>query len=467
MLEAKKLSALTRLFSGAALLGMAGASALPGAAVAAASANASDIAKERMEYKATREQARRLKKEARKSGQKLTGRTPVAAPTPAPVAAPAPLPAPEPIAAPAPVASPAPAPAPATFPEQSASAAPMLGNCEMFPSNAIFNTRIDDASRFPAHPKSGEWVAMVGSNVPFHADWWINDNPADYGSYWGIPYNIVDGTPATTEWPVVSFDFSTSGVSTEPSYPYKSDCAVLSGTGYAIQPNCESVPPSQRRFPFPVPSKILNEDGHCADPNTCGDRHVLVVESGACRLWESFFAYPLSGQWYAVTTAAWDLKSLALRPKDWHSGDAAGLPMTPLLVKVDEANSGEIRHALRISFRDAAIARQYTWPARHAAGGEDPGAIPFGALLRLKASFVIPDDWTPQAKAIATAAKRYGMYVADNGADLHVQGEPSAAWDQRTFAQLNSMTMSDLEFVDLKAITSDPRFSEDSMGASW
>jgi hypothetical protein len=337
----------------------------------------------------------------------------------------------------------------------------------MFPPAAIFNTRIDDASRFPAHPRSADWVALVGSNVPFHADWGVNVNPADYATYWGMPINIVDGTPATTVWPVVSFDFATSGLSMDVGYPHESDCAVPSGSGFAIARNCSVLPVGQRHFPFPLASKILNEDGNCNDPNSCGDRHVLVVEKGACRLWESYFAYPLSGQWYAMSTAAWDLKSLAFRPSGWTSADAAGLPITPLLARVAEASSGEIRHALRVNFRDAALAREFNWPARHFAGGDNPGAIPFGALLRLKADFVIPGDWTPQARALATAAKRYGMYVSDNGADLHVPGEPSAAWDVRTFSQLNSIRMSNMEFVNLKAITGDPRFSPDSMAASW
>src|SRR5687767_5904878 len=64
-------------------------------------------------------------------------------------------------------------------------AAPMLGDCELFPANAIFNTRIDDVARFPAHAKSGEWVDLVGRSVPFSTDWGVNDNPANYGTYWG------------------------------------------------------------------------------------------------------------------------------------------------------------------------------------------------------------------------------------------------------------------------------------------
>ncbi|MES3000358.1 MAG: hypothetical protein V4787_06670 [Pseudomonadota bacterium] len=359
------------------------------------------------------------------------------------------------------------APTSSETPASTASAAPKLGDCELFPAAAIFNTRIDDVSRFPVHAQSDTWKNLVGTSIPFSTDWGNNDNPANYSTYWGMPVNVIDGTAATTDWPVVSYDFATSGVSMERGYPDKSDCAVVSGDGFAITRSCGAVPVNQRRFPFPLASQVLNEDGACTDPNSCGDRHLLVVEKGACRLWEAYFAYPLSGQWYAMATAAWDLKSLALRPDDWAAGDAAGLPITPLLAKAAEASSGEIRHALRVNFSDAKLALEHVWPARFAAGWDNPGAIPFGSLLRLRKDFVIPDNWTTQAKALATAAKRYGLYVTDNGADFFVQGEPNAAWDLQTNAQMRNITMSDMEFVDLKSVTSDPRFSKDSMAASW
>ena len=342
---------------------------------------------------------------------------------------------------------------------------PMLGDCQLFPANAIFNTRIDDVSRFPAAAQSEHWLDVAGRTLPFGADWGVNTDPAAYASYWGMPINVIDSS--ATDWPVLSFDFSTSGVSWEQGYPFKSDCAVATGSGYGIVHDCTSVPAAHRQFPFPRDGQIVNEDGACNDPNRCGDRHVLVVEKGACRLWESFFSYKLSGQWYSMATAAWDLNSLALRPDNWASGDAAGLPITPLLVKAAEANAGEIRHALRVNFRDAALALDHVWPARFAAGADNPGAIPFGALLRLRADFVIPGNWTTQARAIATAAKRYGLYVADNGGDFNVQGEPNASWDPATSQQLRGITMNDMEFVDLKAVTGDPRFSRDSMAASW
>ncbi len=337
----------------------------------------------------------------------------------------------------------------------------------MFPSSAIFNTRIDDTSRFPAHANSGNWVNLVGGGTQFLANWSPSSNPNDLGGYYGIPINYVDGSSSTTDWPVVSFDFAASGVSNEASYPFKSDCAVPSGAGFSIVHDCNSVPADQRRFPFPK-YNVLNEGGNCGGPGSCAnDHHVLVVEKGACRLWESFYAHNISGQWYASATAAWDLKSLALRPYDWASADAAGLPITPLLAKASEANAGEIKHALRVTFTNAKLSLDVAWPARFAVGANNVGAIPFGSLLRLKANFQIPDSWSAHSKAVATAAKRYGMYVADNGMDFYIQGEPNEAWDPRTYTELKGISMADMEFVDLKTITSDPRFSPNSMQATW
>jgi hypothetical protein len=337
----------------------------------------------------------------------------------------------------------------------------------MFLASAVFNTRIDDTSRFPAHTNSTAWINAIGTTVRFHADWGTNDNPAQASTYYGIPVNTVDGTPATTEWPLLSYDFATSGASTQRGWPDESDCAVAAGSGFTLTRNCSTVPVAQRRFPFPLANNVRNEGGQCNDPNTCGDHHVLVVEQGACRLWEAYSAYRIGSQWYAMSTAAWDLKSNALRPAGWTSADAAGLPMTPLLAKAAEASSGEVRHALRVTFSDSMLANAFEWPARHAAGSATPGGIPFGALLRLKADFVIPAEWTPQARALATAMKRYGLYVADIGSNFYVQGEPNAAWDARTITQLQTLTMGQMEFVSLAAVTGDARWSRDSLAASW
>jgi hypothetical protein len=389
-----------------------------------------------------------------------------------------PVPPPEPGAqasrAPASPTSPTSAPLPGTPTSQPLPAdapqvrtgAPTLADCELFAPEAIFNTRVDDASRFPAHSKSAQWIASVGAGVRFRADWGRSEDPAQRNAYYGIPINVVDGAARTTRWPNLRYDFAPAGLGNLVGWPHESDCAVSVGGGFEIVRGCNRVPADQRRFPFPSQG-ALTEGGSCNDPATCGDHHLLVVESGTCRLWESYSTYNIAGQWYSLATAAWDLNSLAMRPQGWTSADASGMPMTPFLVKAAEAAQGEIRHALRVTFRDSVVAREFVWPARHAAGSDTRGGIPFGALLRLRSDFVIPSHWNRQARAIATAAKQYGLYVADVGMDFYVQGEPSVAWEAGTFSQLGGIALSDMEFVDLGAVTRDPRFSPDSMAARW
>jgi hypothetical protein len=346
----------------------------------------------------------------------------------------------------------------ATFVTTPVGGAPTIGGCPMFPDKAIFNTRIDDRTRFPVHAQNAAWITSIGATRRFHADWGMNDNPQQFTDYYGIPYNIIDGTAASTTWPLVSHPNG---------YPDESDCAVASGSGFEIHQDCTTLPVNQRRFPFPLDSRIKLEGGACNDPDTCGDRHVLVVEQGRCRLWESWLSYKVNGAWTSGGGAAWDLRSYAMRPDGWTSSDAAGLPILPLVARVDEASAGEIRHALRVTFRDSVLASSYVWPGRHRAGNATAGGIPFGALLRLRADFVIPATWTTQAQALARAMQRYGLYVSDIGSDLYVQGEPSAQWSESTIAQIQTLQMTQFEFVDISAVPRDPRFSADSYQGAW
>lgn len=351
------------------------------------------------------------------------------------------------------------------LPASMAVAAPTVGTCPVFPANAIFNTRIDDSSRFPAHAMSASWIGQVGGDRALHLDWGRNEDQQQWQDYYGIPINVVDGTALTTLWPVVSFDITDPRAGNGDGEPGESDCAAATDTGFALVRDCRSVAPPARQFPFPLPNQIKAEYGNCNDSQQCGDRHVLVIEQGQCRLWESYFSYQVDNQWYAYSTAGWELNSNAMRPDGWTSGDAAGLPILPLLVRIDEAEAGLIEHAVRVTFQDGVIDRAYVWPARHYAGNTTAGAMPFGALLRLKADTPIPANWSVEAKAIATAMKHYGLYVADIGQNMFVQGEPSARWDEATWDQLQTLRLEQFEFVDVSALTSHAAFDPDSFAA--
>jgi hypothetical protein len=63
--------------------------------------------------------------------------------------------------------------------------------------------------------------------------------------------------------------------------------------------------------------------------------------------------------------------------------------------------------------------------------------------------------------------QRYGLYVADIGSDMFVQGDPSAQWGSDTISQIQTLHVGDFEFVDLGAVTRDPSFSADSFAAGW
>jgi hypothetical protein len=118
-------------------------------------------------------------------------------------------------------------------------------------------------------------------------------------------------------------------------------------------------------------------------PNTDGDRHVLVVDSSSYTLYELFNAHRQpDNSWRVSSSAIFDLDANALRPAGWTSADAAGLPILPGLVRFDEVQAGEIRHALR--FTATITQRRYVWPARHFASSiTNPARPPMGQRFRL------------------------------------------------------------------------------------
>ena len=97
------------------------------------------------------------------------------------------------------------------------------------------------------------------------------------------------------------------------------------------------------------------------------DRHVLVVDPGACRLYDLYRARAPAGRTGTPNPAPpGTLRSTALRPDGWTSADAAGLPIFPGLVRYDEVARGQIDHAIRVTFDSTRNA--WVHPARHCAG---------------------------------------------------------------------------------------------------
>lgn len=275
---------------------------------------------------------------------------------------------------------------------------PSIGGCEVFPFDNPWNEMIAGAA---LRSDSAAIIAAIQSNggTGLHPDFGENPN-------YGIPYVVVAASQSRV--PVV---YDRYGDESDPG-------------------------------PFPIPLDAPIEGG----AGSSGDRHVLVVQSGSCELFELFDAERSGLGWSAASGARFDLSSNELRPLGWTSADAAGLAILPGLVRYDEVAAGEIRHAIRVTF--SRTQRGYVLPATHfASSSSDPTLPPMGLRLRLKASFDVT-SLTGQARTIAVAMQRYGLIVADNGSNWFFQGAPSVGWDDDDLNQLKSISGFEFEVVD-------------------
>ena len=192
--------------------------------------------------------------------------------------------------------------------------------------------------------------------------------------------------------------------------------------------------------------------------NQGGDRHAIMVAPGAGAIWETWLTKLTGNGWQASNGAKFDLNSNALRPAGWTSGDAAGLPMFPALVRYDEAERGMVEHAVRLVV--AKTRREYIYPARHYASSIPATSVDYPAMgqrFRLKAGFVIPESWTVEEKAVLRALKKYGALVADNGNFFSISVCPDDRFAANAFDHLSTIDVNNFEAVVATGSTEGPR----------
>ncbi|MEO5704350.1 MAG: hypothetical protein ABIR64_05070 [Candidatus Limnocylindrales bacterium] len=314
--------------------------------------------------------------------------------TPKPTTAPTPNPTPSSTSNPtaAPTAKPTVAPTLYPTPAPIVNPAP----CPLFPSTNVWNKRVDS---FSVASNSAAMINGIGLGSALHPD--FSSTAWNGGLGYGIPVNVVN-----LSTPRYSVDFY---------YGDESDAG-----------------------PYPIPSSPKIEGG--------GDAHLLSWDTEGCMLYEIFDASKSGGQWFGGSGAIWDLRSNALRPDGWTSGDAAGLPILPGLVRYPEVSDGAILHALR--FTAPKSCANHIYHARHDAGSYScTGYPPMGLRVRLKASVNI-SSFGPQARVILLALQRYGMILADNGSPWYVTGSPHASWDDDDLHALGQIHGTDFEVVD-------------------
>jgi hypothetical protein len=192
--------------------------------------------------------------------------------------------------------------------------------------------------------------------------------------------------------------------------------------------------------------------------NDGSDRHSIIVQPGPGLIWETWMAQLTNGNWQAGNGAIFDLNTNALRMAGLTSGDAAGLPMFPALVRYDEAERGMVEHACRIVVKHSRKA--YIYPATHDASvpsTTDTNVPAMGQRVRLKAAFVIPSGWAKEEKAVLLGLKKYGALVADNGSYFSISVTPDDRWPANCFNDLTSVAITNFEVIQTTGTNEGPR----------
>jgi hypothetical protein len=271
-----------------------------------------------------------------------------------------------------------------------------------FPSDNLWNK---DISASPVDSNSANILSFIGNSIGLHPDFGAG---LYNGSSMGIPYSVVNGAQS-----LIPINYNAYGSESDPG-------------------------------PMPIPLTAPIE-GY---PNPgSGDRHVLVLDSANCFLYELYSSYPQTAQWNTGSGAVWDLLSDEQRPYTWTSADAAGLPIFPGLIRYDEVAAGSIKHAIRFTVQSSSAG--FIPPASHwASNSSNQYAPPMGMRLRLKSSFDV-SSFSAANQVILNALKKYGLIVADNGSSMYLSGAPDDRWDNSDLHNLGSVHTSDFEVIQM------------------
>ena len=284
--------------------------------------------------------------------------------------------------------------------------APTIAGCSVLPDDNWWNR---DISAETVDPLSSAYVASIDSDPDADRDAAGRAVlHADFGSHadWGMPYLVV---PATQ--PLVPISFTEYGGESDPG-------------------------------PYPVPLDAPVQAG--------SDHHVLVLQSGCCRLFELYHAQRNDKGWDAGAGAVFDLRANALRAEGWTSTDEAGLPVLPGLVRYDEVETGEISHALR--FTVGTSGRGYVPPARQPRDEQRPAGAADGCAPASEGGLRPHELRRPRARS-PDGPQALWHVRGRHGHSWFVSGTTDSRWVDEDLDQLKTVPGSAFEVVTTGPIT--------------
>ena len=226
----------------------------------------------------------------------------------------------------------------------------LVSAMQILPVTSAWN---EDVSRLPLLPNSDAMIAQISADLA--------SSRRTLRAFQEMNYVLVPDSQ-----PMIPISFV--------DYPDESD------------PSPYPIPSNMPIETWPTGTGLLTLQQWQADVNNSGgDRHSIVVQPGAGWIWETWQAQLIGTNWQASNGAKFDLKSDAMRPAGWTSGDAAGLPMFPALPRFDECERGMVEHACRlVVYRTR---KEHLYPANHWASttaATQTNVPAMGQRLRLK-----------------------------------------------------------------------------------
>lgn len=273
----------------------------------------------------------------------------------------------------------------------------------------------------PTHAKNATWQGVYGTQG-LHPVFGGNYQGAING-YW--INNVAPNAPLTTLPDGPDQESDTGPIGGGVGFPL---------SNYEI---VEGAPVDANGNPIP---------GLATPSGSGGDQHLFIHSPGLNGRDQLAELYTTVGSPY-TGGCYFDLNSNAMRPSGWTSANASGMPATPLLVKYDEAASGQINHMLTWAINHTH--NTFAWPASHQAGVSADVPI-MGAIIVLRQDFPI-QNYSPINQTILRALQTYGAVVSDNSSFFQLLGVADKRWNDDDLHNLLNVKLSDFRFVDVSS----------------
>jgi hypothetical protein len=304
----------------------------------------------------------------------------------------------------------------------------LLGN-QLFPSNYPTNNPITDA---PVAANSSTVMAQIASHRSTLIANFSQENPTSSATNYGMQYNVVHGnaTDGSVKWINVVID----------NYADQSEVVPvpMPAVNGVVNPNKVFIEGDFQNGPNP------NGAGYGTSPVTGGqergDSHLIIYDVDNNVDYEFYLASRPGevndaggidpNNWHAASESVFKLNNDSFRTIGFTSGDAAGLPILPNLLRPDEAlptangGQGVIDHALRFTLTAEVADNLFIYPAEHTTSSTG-GTLPYGTRFRLENNATVDAmiaKMGPESQIIAKALQTYGLILADIGQDMFMQG---------------------------------------------